>query len=79
MVRVPVDRLESHHVSQHPIAQAMWTEPDNYIVPRDDTYPTAIVDLDPIIAELRGGLGNVHKFNEAHQRVVKHLGKLASD
>lgn len=79
MVEVPQDQLVPLHVSQHPVAATMDVENNNYIVPRDGSWPEKHVDLDGLLGDLRGNLGNFLKLKEAEKRIVEELGRLASD
>ncbi len=76
VAHVPDTVVSDLHVSRHPIASSMDVENDNYIVPRDGTYPVQQIDLDPIIGELRGELGRLDKYSEAKRRVILHLGEI---
>lgn len=77
VAHLPTDQLESHHVSNHPIAAQMDVENDNYLITRDGTVPTDVIPLDETLGELRGQLGNVEKFTEAKQRVYAAIGQTA--
>jgi hypothetical protein len=68
---VPVDELDSLHVSKHPIASGMDVERHNYIIPPDATYTTYYYPLDETIGELRGGLNNWGNLTEATRRIAK--------
>lgn len=77
VAHVPADALEDHHVSRHPIAASMDVESDNYIVPRDGSFPTATLSLDETLGDLRGKLYDWEKLTEAKRRVSMELGSLA--
>ncbi len=74
---VPTDELEAQHVSNHPIAANMDVENDNYVIPRDGTFPLKELPLDEVISDLRGGLGNFLKLKEAEKRIIKLAGHIA--
>ncbi|MFZ2513819.1 MAG: hypothetical protein WAW63_05185 [Candidatus Saccharimonadales bacterium] len=71
IAEVPTTALPALHVSKHPIASKMDVEDDNYIVPRDGTFPTSQVELDVVLGELCGKLANVRNLVEARQKVQK--------
>lgn len=77
VAHVPVEQLDTMHVSRHPIAASMDVENDNYIVPRDGSVPTDVIPLDETIGDLRGQLGNFNKYREARERVHAMLGAVA--
>ncbi len=76
IAKVPELVLPELHVARHPIARSMDVEGDNYLVPRDGTFPLTVVGLDPLIGDLRGKLGNLNNLNEAKRRIVNYLGEL---
>lgn len=78
VAQVPSSVIEEFHVSRHPIASQMDVENDNYLIPRDGSIPTEEIAIDPIVAELSGQMGNLLKFSEAKQRVIMHLGDIAT-
>ena len=82
VAEVPTEELDALHASQHPIASKMDYQGDaggNYIVPRDGSYKTTTVPLEPVLGELYGmRLGELSKFDEAKRRILLHLGDLAA-
>jgi hypothetical protein len=69
VAELPTGKVESHHVSKHPIASSMDVEGNNYLLPRDGSIPTTVIELDETLGELRGQLGNVKNLLEAQQRI----------
>jgi hypothetical protein len=78
IVHVPQSELPGLHVSQHETASGMDVENDNYIIPRDGSYPEQVIGLDDIVGDLRGRLGNYENFKEAKQRIHRTLGLSAT-
>jgi hypothetical protein len=76
IAKVPNDKLEAYHVSDHPIASGMDVENDNYILPRDGSVDMVALDLDDTIGDLRGKLGNINVRKEAQKRIAQKLGEL---
>lgn len=76
IAQVPIDQVESYHVTKHSLAKDMDVENDNYIIP-EGQFDTKVVPLDEILSELRGKLGNLENLREAKQRVIEHLGSLS--
>lgn len=79
VTEVPTSSLDALHAANHPIASQMDYQGDsgeNYIVPRDGTFPSTTIDLGPVLGELTGSrLGDLAKFTEAQRRVLEHLGQ----
>jgi hypothetical protein len=78
VAHLPKEQLERHHVSNHPVARSMDVERDNYILPRDGSIPMQVIELDGIIGDLKGSLGNFQKLSEAKKRIVVKLGELST-
>lgn len=54
VTEVPAAELDALHPSQHPIASKLDYELDtgeNYLVPRDGSYPTSVIPLEPVLGE----------------------------
>lgn len=77
VAHVPIDELDSMHVSQHPIASHMDVENDNYIIPRDGSVHIQELPLDEVLSDLKGELGNFMKLEEARRRIVMLAGQIA--
>lgn len=75
-VEIPSDQLESLRAVNHPVAQDMDIEPDNYIVNRAN-FPAHTEQLDPITGDLHGQLGRLDKLQEARRRIQNHLAETA--
>lgn len=76
---VPTTELDAQHVSNHHIAANMDVENDNYVIPRDGTFPITEVPLDKVVSDLAGNLGNFLKLREAEKRIVRLAGQVAVD
>jgi hypothetical protein len=75
---VPEGKLESYHVYKHPIAKHMDVENNNYIIPRDGSIPIQVVDLDEILDDLKGSLGNFQQLSEAKKRIIEKIGEVST-
>lgn len=76
IAKVPKDKLPSMHILQSDIAKGMDVENDNYLIPRDGSFDIDYVEVDPIIGDLRGKLGNVKNWIIAKQLVSDAIDKI---
>lgn len=79
VAHVPTDRLESLHVSRHPIpvSQNMETEPEDFLIARDGDIMFDLVPLDDVIPDLRGRLNRPPIKREAKERICAKLSEMA--
>lgn len=78
IAKVPTSQLDAYEPHRSSVVSdaKLEAEPGDYLIPRDGSVPTEVINLDEIIDDLSGKLGQFDKRIEAERRINAKLGEL---